>query len=71
MPMNTKKILKDNIYQIDLIDVPERHKAICRDYVSGMASADIRKKYNFGQSRLSYILRFCARTLLRDICIKK
>ena len=65
MPMNTKQVLTDNIHLIDLIDVPERHKAICRDYVAGMPSADIRHKYNFGQSRLSFILRFSARTILR------
>lgn len=69
MPIDTKQILKDNIDRIDLTDLPERHKSICRDYVSGMLSADIRHKYNFGQSRLSYILRFSARTVLR--CNKK
>ena len=71
MPINTKQILTDNIQRIDFTDLPERHKEICKDYVSGMPSADIRQKYNFGQSRLSYILRFSARTLLRDMCVRK
>lgn len=63
MPIDTKQILKDNIDRIDLTDLPERHKAICRDYVSGMPSAEICSKYNIGNSRLHYILRFSARTL--------